>query len=984
MTDDLTIEATSAGLAFQRTLVGDVTQATGDADHAESLHSTQAADATQGAVIQPPRDQVSSRRGSKAPERLGRYLVLDVLGQGGMGVVYTAYDPQLDRKVAIKLLRSSASPTAHDRLIREAQAMARLSHPNVVPVFDSGTVDDQAFVVMDHVPGEPLSAWMQRPHGWREVVEVYIAAGRGLAYAHGHDIVHRDFKPDNVLVNETGARRVQVLDFGLAKSLEVGVARGERPLALAAVDRAPDQTNIEATAVDDPNESNVDSRLVGNSKLEVQITRVGTVMGTPAYMSPEQHRGESVGPSSDQFSFCVALYEALWGRRPFAGDTLATIVRAVVDHELIPPPSGSTVPGWVWPILARGLSPDPAARWPSMDALLAALAVDPRESRRRRAAVGAALVVLVGSVAWGLSQAPEQVAAAPTCEGAQAALEQVWGESGRAAIAHRYAGLDAAWAEPVGAEVERQLDAWGQRFTAGRTQACAATQIHAEQSAELMDLRMACYARKLGELEPVVALLRDGDEALLGKGVELVSSLPLLEVCDDPAGLRAVTALPADPERAATVARVRASLATARSQGFAGQSQAALEQVEGLRTDAESADYAPLIAELELRRGALLQATGKHDEAKLELERAAVSAIAVRDDDLAGIALEELVELVGYTDSDYAGGMRWARLAQALLDRSPSPSKRRRAELAEQLGMTEFAANHFDAAREHIQTALELDAELDGPEHPSLANPINVLGGIQLRTGEYAKAGELFARALKITERAYGPTHPQAAFPLSNLALVYERSAQFDEAADMFRRVIAILSAANGEGHPNVGLSKMNLGGILLLANRPDEAGPELVRAVEILEQSVGPDHQLVARALTMRGDQERAVGQLDQAIASYERAVEIRVATLGPDHPDLALSKLGLGRTMLELDRVDAAVELLERAVALLDTEDADPIDRGLARFALAQALAAAGARERVAGLLDSARADFATGGVRAEADLAQLEDWAAKISAR
>ncbi|KIG12273.1 High-affnity carbon uptake protein Hat/HatR [Enhygromyxa salina] len=977
MTDDLTIEATSAGLAHEATGGTDDTQLA-DATGATICRDLNAPTGHAGTAGPP-----ATRAGAPTqPDRLGRYVVLGVLGQGGMGVVYTAYDPQLDRKVAIKLLHSSASPRARDRLVREAQAMARLSHPNVVPVFDSGTVADQAYIVMDHVPGAPLSAWMQQPHGWREVVEVFIAAGRGLAYAHGHAIIHRDFKPDNVLVCDTEPRRVQVLDFGLAKSLDGGGAPTDQLSQLPAgpASGESDMADSLITAVVDPDEEDsVDMRLLGNSKLSVKLTRAGSVMGTPAYMSPEQHRGEAVGPSSDQFSFCVALYEGLWGRRPFAGDTLATIVHAVINQELLPPPSTSTVPSWLWPIISRGLSHDAAARWPSMDALLDALAVDPREGRRRRLVGGAALLVFAGAAAFGLTRTPEPVVDAPKCQGAQAALEQVWGESARAAITSGYAALDKPWAKPVGAEVERQLNAWGQRFTAGRTQACAATLIDAAQSAELMDLRMACYARKLDELAPVVTLIGAGDEALLGKGVELVSSLPKLETCDDAAGLRAVAAPPTDPERVAALARVREGLAAARTQGFAGQPEPALAQVEALRADAEAVDYPPLLAEFDLRHGLLLEANGKHDEAKTTLERAAISAIAARDDDVAGHALEQLTDLVGYTDSDYDGGMRWAKLAQALLDRTPSPSKRRRAELAEQIGMVEFAANHFDAAREQIQIALELGAELDGAEHPSLANPINVLGGIHLRTGEYEQAGALFGRALKITERAYGPTHPQAAFPLSNLALVHERLAQFDEAAQMFRRVIAILSAANGEGHPNVGLSKMNLGGILLLAKRPDEAGAELVSAIEILEQSVGADHQLVARALTMRGDQQRAIGEVDQAVVSYGRAIEIRVATLGGDHPDLALSKLGLGRAMLELGRVDEAVGLLESAVLLLETEDADPIDRGLARFALAQALDAAGMGERVGVLVDGARGDFAAGGVRAAGDLAELEAWVA-----
>jgi tetratricopeptide (TPR) repeat protein len=170
----------------------------------------------------------------------------------------------------------------------------------------------------------------------------------------------------------------------------------------------------------------------------------------------------------------------------------------------------------------------------------------------------------------------------------------------------------------------------------------------------------------------------------------------------------------------------------------------------------------------------------------------------------------------------------------------------------------------------------------------------------------------------------------------------------------------------------------MNLGGVLLLAGRRDEAGPELTRAVEILEAALGLDHQIVGRALTMRGDWERESGELETALASYQRSVTIRTAALGEDHVDLALSLLGVGQALIELDRAAEAARELDRAVTLLDHDDADPIDRGLARFHLARALAASDQPERIPALLDAARADFKKGGIRAKADLEKLEQWA------
>ena len=920
------------------------------------------------------------------PERLGRYVVLELLGEGGMGVVFTAYDPELDRKVAIKLLRTTASGSAQDRLVREAQAMAKLSHPNVVPVFDVGQYEGRVFVAMDYVPGASLRAWLDAgPRPWREVVDVFVAAGRGLAHAHAHELVHRDFKPDNVIVgDDSGERRVQVLDFGLAKSVED--ARPEPD----ADPEAPDET-LEDLSVTGPSpsqagltrsSSGTGKTLGGGSRLSAELTHAGSILGTPAYMSPEQHRGAPTTAASDQFSFCVALYEALWGKRPFAGTTLKALAFAVVGGKLEPPPSSSKVPSWIWPIVARGLAVDPAARWPSMPALLAALEADPGH-RRRQLVVGlTAAAAFVGAIAWGLTRTPEPVEAPPKCQGAATALAEVWTPARATALADRYAGLEQAWAGNVGAEVGRQLDAWTRRWAEGRTGACEATELRGEQSAALMDLRMACYDRKLDELAPTVELLTTGDPATLAKGVELVASLPDLELCADAESLRAAVPPPQDADARAEVAAIRTVLAESRALAKAGQPKPALALVEPLVARAEATAYPPVVAEVSYRRGALLIATGDIDAGRTALEAASMAAIATRDDDLAGSALEELISQVGYTDGDYEGGLRWARLAQALLDRSPAPSQRRRAKLAENLGMVEFQAGHFEVAREQIGVALALLAELDGPDHPSRANPLNVLGATYLRSGDYRKAGELFERSLAITERAYGPTHPQVAFPLNNLALVHERLAEFDEAAAAFERVLVILEAGHGEAHPNVGLTRMNLGGILLLAGRLEPAGVELARAVEILEAALGAEHQIIGRALTMRGDWERESGKLDEALASYARSVAIRKAALGEDHPDLSLSLLGTGRTLLELGRTTEAVRDLDRAVALLDSPDADPIDRGQARFHLARALTAAGTPERVAGLLDAARADYESGGIRAAADLATLEAWAATLN--
>src|SRR5688572_6479502 len=305
-----------------------------------------------------------------AGARIGRYVVLERIGAGQMGVVHAAYDPELDRKVAIKVLRDwQQGERARSRLLREAQALARLSHPNVITIYDVGTHDDRVFVAMELVTGKTLRQWMQSPRPWREVVAVFIGAGRGLAAAHAAQLVHRDFKPDNVMVAEDargGPLNVRVMDFGLA-----------RPTAST---RSSNSDSVDVAAIP-----------------VADLTLDGAVLGTPAYMAPEQYE-RGADARSDQFSLCVALFEALYGRRPFEGDTMAAIAFEVAQGRIQPVPPGRRVPAWVHRIVTRGLAADPDARHPSVADLVDALERDP-SARRRRIALGGLVIGAVAGVA---------------------------------------------------------------------------------------------------------------------------------------------------------------------------------------------------------------------------------------------------------------------------------------------------------------------------------------------------------------------------------------------------------------------------------------------------------------------------------------------------------------------------------------------------------------------------------------------------------
>ncbi len=319
------------------------------------------------------------------PSRIGRFVVIKRIGEGGMGMVYAAYDDALDRKVAVKLLhrRGAAGGDGRARLIREAQALARLSHPSVIHVYEVDTWQDQVYLAMEFVDGGTLGQWQrQEGRAWRDVLEAYVAAGRGLSAAHDAGIIHRDFKAANVLVRRDGA--VRVVDFGLARQeLEAGAATTMRPAEL--------ETST-------PSLSLVTGD--GSSSTDAPLTRTGVIMGTPAYMAPEQHIGQKADARSDQFSYCVSLYEALYGFRPFAGETLAALRRNVLAGRLEHPPRYTDIPPRIFKVLQRGLSVHPGDRYPAMEPLLDELVRDPRVALRRAAYV--LLVLMAAALVAGL------------------------------------------------------------------------------------------------------------------------------------------------------------------------------------------------------------------------------------------------------------------------------------------------------------------------------------------------------------------------------------------------------------------------------------------------------------------------------------------------------------------------------------------------------------------------------------------------------
>jgi tetratricopeptide (TPR) repeat protein len=846
---------------------------------------------------------------------IGRYMVLAPVGAGGMGVVYAAYDPELDRKVAIKLLRPDVQGASGQQLLREAQAMARLSHPNVVAVHDAGTYEGRVFVAMEYVEGETLSTWRKRqPRTWREVLAVYVAAGRGLAAAHAAGLVHRDFKPDNVIIDK---ERVRVTDFGLA-----------RPVG--------------ATAPPAANEASSD--------------RTTAIAGTPAYMAPEQRVGEPVDARSDQYSFCVSLYEALHGVRPNEPDEGAT--RASIPH-------------WIRRALARGLAEDPAARFPSMDALVAELSRDPRAVLRRRISIAAAVALVVaGFVGWRSQRA------AP-CRGAS--LASVWNDARKQSVRDAFARTGAPYANDAYAGVARALDDYARDWALQRTDACEATRVRGEQSDELLDLRMQCLDARREELSALAELYSHADDELVRRAVQAAHALTPLSDCADRAALTHRTKPPADPAARAKITSLRAELARVKAQENAGRYRDAADAVQPLADAARKLAWRPLEAEVLYQQARIVDRTGDARAAEQLFHASLRAAEAGRADTTSVAALLDLVYVVGYEQGRHADGDVLALDARAALERIGNPELQT-ASFEAQLGTLTGEEWKIDESLAHYQRALALREKLAGPDSLEVGMVLTNLGITYYQRGEYEKALATHQRAIAIRERLLGRSHPEVAMALTDYGNACAALDRLDDALAAQQRAVAIWNAALGEDHPNVATGLLNRGAVYAMKGRDDDALADFRRALTIRLHTLGESHLETATALndigellvTMKqyGEAEKhfrraltiieTVGGAEhpdyadtlanlgmaeygdsrnpKALHELERAVEIAEKALGPTHPNLAPLLTNLGRVRLGTGRGDARAPL-ERALAIREASHAPELDLAETRFWLAKA---------------------------------------------
>jgi serine/threonine protein kinase len=787
---------------------------------------------------------------------IGRYIVLALVGRGGMGEVYAAYDPELDRKVAVKLLRVKPGngvslAEGRQRTLREAQAIARLSHSNVVVVYDVGTFEDKVFIAMEYVEGNTVTYWLQaKQRGWQEILKVFVAAGSGLAAAHEKGLVHRDFKTDNVMIDRHG--QVRVMDFGLARQAEKTGAGEPAPRPTPAFALKVVTSTIKAPKTDDadtktlmlkPESDAMPRTLSGPSSgvFDSRLTRTGAMMGTPAYMAPEQFLGTPTDARSDQFSFCIALYEALYGERPFEGNTMSSLTANVVQGNIREAPATSKVPLWIRRVLLRGLKPRAKDRWASMEDLIAALGKNPTVSRRRWALAVGGAAVFVGVLTGGRHFLLDR---RPVCGGGPDKLVGIWDlpqpgsplSARHDQIRKSFMQTGKSYAPDVFATVSRALTGYAHNWANMYKDACEATNIRGEQSAEVLDLRMSCLQERLGGLRALTDVFSEASQETVENAVSAANALESLDRCADVPLLRAVVRPPEDPALKARVEALREEIADLKARFDSGKWKETLKVAPTLIEKARKVGYMPLVAEGLLLEGSILVKASDPATAEKVIAESFWLADASRHDEVRAEAAAKLVFVVGYQQGHFADAERWAVAARSVLQR---------------LG-----------GHELLQAWL-----------------LNDLGCVYDLRGDKELAVEALKEGLALKERALGHDHPDVGVSEGNLGLSLKELGRNEEALIHIDRAIALVSKGLGAGHPDLATDLSNRGEILNALGRYREARESFEKACEIWERELGTENLNLGYALTGIGLGHLAEGNAAAALVPLERAHKIRFA---------------------------------------------------------------------------------------------------------
>jgi len=641
---------------------------------------------------------------------------------------------------------------------------------------------------------------------------------------------------------------VRVMDFGLARSdRQPAPSVTSSSLALARAPAHPHEGEWD-TVTRNFGEATVTTQggEASPNALLSPLTQAGSMMGTPAYMAPEQFAGGVADAKSDQFSFCVALYEALYEQRPFVAKSIDQLAAQVAAGRVRPARPQARVPGWLRKVVLQGLRADPAARHASMEALLSCLAREPQRRRRRLATVGG-LCIMVASVAAGFAQSSRHRRS--QCQGAAARLAGVWeppanGQTSaplsprKEAIRRAFLRTGRRYAAEAFTLVQGTLDRYATAWTDMHREACEATHVRREQTSEVLDLRMLCLQDRFNEVSALTSVLADANREVVGKSIEAAQSLRPIEACANVAALRQVVRPPDDPTLRATVASVRATLAEVKAQRDAGKWAEAARAIDAVIARARGTGYGPLVADALFEAGELASLRSESVISERRWEEAAWAAEGSRYDEVALLSTAELVYTVGYRQGRIVEGERWANFADAILKRVGGGHEQAAGWLANNRALLYQRDGKMDRALVSALDAVALKTRAAGHETFDVAISQDNAAGILFGLGRPDEALARNDAALRILQKTVVPDHTYFALVLANRAEILIAMKRYAEAMAASEKSLEISSRGLDPQHPLNTFSRVMQGEGLLGLGRAGEAVKVLEQTVAFSEQS--------------------------------------------------------------------------------------------------------------------------------------------------
>jgi len=825
---------------------------------------------------------------------IGRYLVLDVLGAGAMGVVYAAFDPELDRKVALKLLRARAvGKGSSERLVREARATARLAHPNVVVVHDVGEHGGAVFMAMEFVEGGTLGEWLaaeDRDHD--DILETFHDAGLGLQAAHDAGLVHRDFKPANVLMGHDG--RARVTDFGLAR----GDGSKDTADDLAATHPGAEAKLLDAT-----------------------FTRTGALVGTPAYMSPEQFAGQVADARSDQFSFCVALFEALCGSRPFAGKTVTELAANVSAGRIAEPKLLDALPRRVRTALRRGLKADPADRFASMGVLLRSLQPSGlgTTSWATRAVFAGGLALAGGGLALAMTAEHAPPPDVPRCDDNVEVMRAMWSDERGSTLESKLTANVSGHEARVASRVRGMLDDFAATWVDTRAGVCDEARDPVSQA-----VVFRCLDRQFVHFRALVEALESGDAVALENAVHAAAQLGEPAQCTSHDWRRGSERFDPPPEKEDAVAALRERLVRIQVDEQLGHYDRAIDASDTLLADVKQVGFDPLLADLHHERGLLLAESGKYEPSLAEFEQAFAAGLRAGYDDPLVLAGSLALHVVGQSTPDPERARMWRAITEAALERL-GPYSKFGGPFWNSVGLGHRLQGEFDEAREAFERSIQIYRDTD-PGGTQVFFPLNNLAALEMDQRRFVAAESRARELLAAQEQAFGPEHPDLVTTLSTLASALASQHQLEEAASSIDRAIALELAWVGEDSQRLESARMTLAMVRKRQGKLEEARDLYAGVLKTWTESRGPDDPYVALAHNNLAATLGELGEMEGSLEHHQRALEIWIATRGADHTSAAQGHSAVAADLLALDRCDDARTHLQRAHAI--TSKLEPSD--------------------------------------------------------